>query len=220
MQVGLIGLGKMGFNLALNFKHAKHQVTAFDINKVAMENIASRGVKTANTLPELLQSLTGRRIIWIMVPAGNTIDVIINSMKKHLRPNDIIIDGGNSHFKDTIVRSRALAEIGVHFLDCGTHGGVEGALNGISAMVGGRKRIFDFCLPLFRSICVEDGYLYCGKSGSGHFTKMAYSGIPYGMMQVVTEGINEVMFPYFTESYFSKATTVWNQGSVIRSRLN
>ena len=219
MQIGLIGLGKMGYNLALNLKNKNHEVIAFDINKVAMAKIAARGVKTAPTICDLLNALNGRRIIWIMVPAGNTVDVIISNLKNHLKKNDIVIDGGNSHFKDTITRARDLRRRGVHFLDCGTSGGAEGALHGISAMVGGKKEIFDYCEPVFKSISVPDGYLHCGETGSGHFTKMAHSGIQYGMMQSVTQGI-EVLHNYCDETRFAKAAHIWSQGSVMRSWLN
>jgi len=166
MQIGLIGLGKMGYNLALNFRDKKLKVVAFDINKQAMESIAKEGVTTAPSIAELCSMLGERKVIWVMVPAGNTVDVILSNLKSHLHANDIVIDGGNSHFKDTINRGRDLEKMEVHFLDCGTSGGVEGARHGICTMIGGKKEIFEHCEPIFKAISVPNGYLYCGKTGS------------------------------------------------------
>jgi 6-phosphogluconate dehydrogenase len=218
MQIALIGLGKMGYNLALNFQRNQHEVIAFDINKAAMEKIAREGVKTGPTIAEVINTAKGRRIVWIMVPAGNTVDVILSNLKNHLKADDIVIDGGNSHFKDTVSRARDLEKIGVHFLDCGTSGGVNGALHGVCTMIGGKKEVFDYCEPLFKSISIPEGYLYCGKSGSGHFTKMVHNGIEYGMMQSIAEGM-EVLHKYGAEIDLAKVAHVWNHGSVIRSWL-
>jgi 6-phosphogluconate dehydrogenase len=218
MQIGLIGLGKMGYNLALNFKNKNHQVVAFDINKAAMEKIVKDGVTTAPSVSELTTKVSARRVIWVMVPAGNTVDVILSNLKSHLSPDDIVIDGGNSHFKDTLARGRELEKIGVHYLDCGTSGGVEGALNGVCTMIGGKKEVFDYCEPLFKSISVPNGYLYCGKLGSGHFTKMVHNGIEYGMMQAIAEGM-EVLHKYNDQIDLAAVAKVWNHGSVIRSWL-
>lgn len=218
MQIGLIGLGKMGYNLALNFKKNNHDVVAFDINKAAMEKIVKEGVTTAPSIGDLTTKVGQRRVIWIMVPAGNTIDVILSNLKGHLSPDDIVIDGGNSLYKDTINRGRDLEKIGVHYLDCGTSGGVEGALNGVCAMIGGKKEVFDYCESLFKSISVPNGYLYCGKLGSGHFTKMVHNGIEYGMMQAIAEGM-EVLHKYNDQIDLAAVAKVWNHGSVIRSWL-
>ena len=218
MQIGLIGLGKMGYNLALNFKSKGHQVVAFDVNKAAMDKIAAEGITTAPSISELPNSLQGKRVIWIMVPAGNVVDVILGNIKNHLKADDIIIDGGNSHYKDTLTRSRDLEKMGVHYLDCGTSGGVNGALHGVCTMIGGKKDVFDYCEPLFKSISVPDGYLYCGKSGSGHFTKMVHNGIEYGMMQSIAEGL-EVLHKYDSEVNLASVSKVWNHGSVVRSWL-
>ena len=218
MQIGLIGLGKMGYNLALNFKSKGHQVVAFDVNKAAMDKIATEGVTTAPSIADLTNSLQGKRIIWIMVPAGNVVDVILGNIKNYLKADDILIDGGNSHYKDTLARGRDLEKMGVHYLDCGTSGGVNGALHGVCTMIGGKKEVFDHCEPLFKSISVPNGYLYCGKSGSGHFTKMVHNGIEYGMMQSIAEGL-EVLHKYDSEVNLAAVSKVWNHGSVVRSWL-
>jgi 6-phosphogluconate dehydrogenase len=218
MQIGLIGLGKMGYNLGLNFKEKKYEVIAFDINKAAMERIGKEGVRTAPTIGDLCTSILGRKIIWIMVPAGNAIDVIISSLKGYLNPDDIVIDGGNSHYKETINRGRELEKIGVHYLDCGTSGGVDGARHGVCTMIGGEKEVFDTCEDIFKAISVPDGYLYVGKSGSGHFTKMVHNGIEYGMMQSIAEGL-EVLHHHNKDIDLSGVAKVWNHGSVIRGWL-
>lgn len=218
MQLGLIGLGKMGYNLALNFKNHGHKVTAFDVNKAAVEKIGAEGISTAPSIADLVNSLTGTRVIWLMVPAGNVVDVILNNLKNHLKAGDILIDGGNSHYKETIARARDLEKMGIHLLDCGTSGGVNGALHGVCTMIGGKKEIFDHCDSLFKSISVPNGYLYCGKSGTGHFVKMVHNGIEYGMMQSIAEGF-ELLHRYDGEMDLSAVSKVWNHGSVVRSWL-
>jgi 6-phosphogluconate dehydrogenase len=218
MQIGLIGLGKMGYNLALNLKNRGHQVVAFDLDKSTLEKISQEGVSTAATLGELVTSLSKQRVIWLMVPAGNAVDIILANLKNHLQEGDIVIDGGNSFFKDSAARGRELEKSGLHLLDCGTSGGVDGALHGVCTMIGGKKEIFDYCEPLFKSISVENGYLYCGKSGSGHFTKMVHNGIEYGMMQAIAEGF-ELLHRHDAEMDLAAISNVWNHGSVVRSWL-
>ncbi|MEJ0056662.1 MAG: NADP-dependent phosphogluconate dehydrogenase [Bacteroidota bacterium] len=220
MQIGLIGLGKMGYNLALNMTRNGHSVVAFDASKAAMERIQPEGVKTVSSLNELPAALSGlhsvkatRRVIWMMVPAGQVVDVIINNLKNYLNADDILIDGGNSFYKDSINRAKELEKMGVHLLDCGTSGGVEGALKGICTMIGGWKDAFDYCSPLFKSICVDQGFLYCGKSGSGHFVKMVHNGIEYGMMQSIAEGF-ELMNRHNPNMDLAAISNVWNHGSV------
>lgn len=218
MQIGLIGLGKMGYNLALNFKSKGHEVLAFDVSKPAMERIAAEGIKTAPSVADLADALPQRRIVWLMVPAGHAVDIILTNLKSHLKADDIVIDGGNSHYKDTLARARDLEKLGIHLLDCGTSGGVDGALHGVCTMIGGKKEVFDICEPIFKSISVTDGYLYCGKSGSGHFTKMVHNGIEYGIMQSIAEGL-EVLHRYDASVDLAAVTKVWNHGSVVRSWL-
>jgi 6-phosphogluconate dehydrogenase len=218
MQLGLIGLGKMGYNLALNFKRNGHTVVAYDTSKPAMERIQAEGISTVSSIAELIQSLPGRRVIWIMVPAGNTVDIIINNLNDYLHKDDILIDGGNSFFKDTINRSRDLERIGINLLDCGTSGGVAGALQGVCTMIGGSYEAYHYCESLFTSMSVEKGSLYCGKSGSGHFVKMVHNGIEYGMMQAIAEGF-EVMNKFDADFDLAAIAKVWNHGSVVRGWL-
>lgn len=218
MQIGLIGLGKMGFNLALNFRRNGHDVIAFDISKSAVERIKAEGIRTAATVGDLADSLTGRKVIWIMVPAGNGVDVILGNLKNHLKADDIIIDGGNSYYKETIARAADLDRSGIHLLDCGTSGSVSGALNGISATIGGFKGAYDHCAGLFQSIAQPDGVMYCGRSGNGHFVKMIHCGIEYGMMQAIAEGI-ELVNKFNPSLDMATIIKTWNNGSVIKSDL-
>ena len=218
MQIGLIGLGKMGFNLALNFRRNGHDVIAFDISKSAVERIKGEGIRTAASVGDLADSLTGRKVIWIMVPAGNGVDVILGNLKNHLKADDIIIDGGNSYYKETIARAADLDRSGIHLLDCGTSGSVSGALNGISATIGGFKGAYDHCASLFQSIAQPDGVMYCGRSGNGHFVKMIHCGIEYGMMQAIAEGI-ELVNKFNPSLDMATIIKTWNNGSVIKSDL-
>lgn len=218
MQLGLIGLGKMGHNLALNFTRNHHTVFGFDTSIAAMEKLQAAGVQTVPAMDDLIQNLPGRKIVWLMIPAGKTVDIIISHLQQILRPGDIIVDGGNSNFKDTQTRSVALESMGIHLLDCGTSGGVDGALEGVCSMIGGPKDVFNYCEPLFKSISLPNGYLYCGPSGSGHFVKMVHNGIEYGMMQSIAEGF-ELMNTFNPEFDLASIAKVWNHGSVVRSWL-
>jgi 6-phosphogluconate dehydrogenase len=218
MQIGVVGLGKMGFNLSLNLHRNFFQVVAYDINEETRAKLAHQGVFTYNSLKEMTDAQTDRKVVWLMVPSGKIVDDTIASLTGFLRKGDIIIDGGNSHYKDSVRRFDALEAQGIDFLDCGTSGGVSGALNGVCAMVGGRKEVFDYCEPVFKSIAVPDGYLYTGEAGSGHFVKMIHNGIEYGMMQAIAEGF-ELM--HHSEYKFdnSAVAKLWNNGSVIRGWL-
>lgn len=218
MQIGLIGLGKMGFNLGLNMQKHGHEVIAFDLNKQALESIGKKGVTAVNSIDELVQSLRDRKVIWLMIPAGDAVDLTIRQLVPMLRAGDIVIDGGNSNYKDTIRRASELEKHGIEFIDCGTSGGVEGALNGICAMLGGKKEAFAYCEPLVRDLAVPNGYLYCGPSGAGHFVKMIHNGIEYGMMQAIAEGF-EVLHKSEFNLDLKSVAGVWNHGSVVRSWL-
>ena len=219
MQIGLIGLGKMGYNLALNFKSKGLTVIAFDENKATLEKISTDGISTANSIDDLAERLTDKRkIIWVMVPAGSPVDTVVRQLKSYLKSGDVVIDGGNSNYKDSISRADELGQAGIHFLDCGTSGGVNGARHGVCTMIGGNKEAFDHCETIFKLISVPDGYLYCGKSGSGHFVKMVHNGIEYGMMQAVAEGM-ELLHRYDADVDLAKVAKVWNHGSVVRSWL-
>jgi len=218
MQVGIIGLGKMGFNLALNLKRNNYQVVAQDVNADFVSKIGQEGIETASTVEELSQKLNSRRVIWIMVPAGEIVDSVIVSLLPYLSKNDIIIDGGNSNYNDSKRRYAQLKEHGIDFLDCGTSGGTSGALNGACTMIGGDADVFDYVAGVFKDISVENGFLYTGAAGSGHFTKMVHNGIEYGMMQSIAEGFEVFEHSEF-DIDFQKTAKLFNHGSVVRSWL-
>jgi 6-phosphogluconate dehydrogenase len=219
MQIGIVGLGKMGFNLARNIHTHGHEVFAFDISEAAMKSVAEHGVKTVKSMDALITRLKSKkRIIWLMIPAGELVDQTINNIKTKLKAGDIIIDGGNSNYKDSIRRAKELEPLQIDLLDCGTSGGTEGALNGVCAMIGGKKEVFLHCEKLLKDISVNDGYLYCGPHGSGHFVKMIHNGIEYGMMQAIAEGF-EVMHKSELGLDLKSIAKVWNHGSVVRSWL-
>ncbi|MFN4147156.1 MAG: phosphogluconate dehydrogenase (NAD(+)-dependent, decarboxylating) [Runella sp.] len=218
MQIGFVGLGKMGFNLALNLHRHGYEVVAYDVMATNVSNIILEGITGVNSLADLCRQLSGRKVIWLMVPAGKVVDDCIEELLPHLTPNDIVIDGGNSNFNDSVRRHHYLKTKGINFLDCGTSGGVEGALHGACTMIGGDKTVFEYCESVFRDISAENGYLYAGEAGSGHFVKMVHNGIEYGMMQAIAEGF-EVMQRSDYNLDLPQVARVFNHGSVVRSWL-
>ncbi|MEN7547653.1 phosphogluconate dehydrogenase (NAD(+)-dependent, decarboxylating) [Rapidithrix thailandica] len=218
MQIGLVGLGKMGYQLTLNLLRNNHQVVAYDVEPELVESVRKEGALPANSLEELIRKLHNKRVIWLMVPAGKIVDQVLENITPHLSAGDIIIDGGNSNFKMSIERAARLEQRGIDFLDCGTSGGISGALKGACTMVGGGKSAFEYCEAIFKDISVENGYLYCGPSGSGHFVKMVHNGIEYGMMQAIAEGF-EVLEKSAFDLDLEAVAKVWNHGSVVRSWL-
>ncbi|WP_252502075.1 phosphogluconate dehydrogenase (NAD(+)-dependent, decarboxylating) [Sporosarcina sp. Marseille-Q4943] len=218
MKLAMIGLGKMGFNLALNLIDHKHEVVAYDVDRDAVEKITAQGAIAATSLEEAVQQLETPRVVWLMVPAGDVTEDILATLESLLEKGDIVIEGGNSNYKDSIRRGTKLAAKGIHFLDCGTSGGVDGARNGICTMVGGDREVFTSIEQIFKDTAVDNGYLYAGKLGSGHFLKMIHNGIEYGMMQSIAEGFDILEKSDFDYD-FEKVAKVWNNGSVIRSWL-
>ncbi|CAK6481140.1 phosphogluconate dehydrogenase (NAD(+)-dependent, decarboxylating) [Peribacillus castrilensis] len=217
MQVGLIGLGKMGLNLGKNLIDHDYEVAAFDLNVNAVEEISKYGAIETSSFKELIKILDGPRIIWIMVPHA-VVDSVINEITPYLSKGDIVIEAGNSHYKDSIRRYGQLKQVGVSFMDVGTSGGMEGARNGACYMVGGDVEVWSMVEPIFRDTAVEKGYLYAGPAGSGHFLKMVHNGIEYGMMAAIGEGFEVLEKSEFDFDY-EKVARVWNNGSVIRSWL-
>lgn len=218
MQFGIVGLGKMGYQLSLNLLDKNYDVVANDVNVEAMEKLSIDGGKTTDTIEQLVQSLEKPRTVWMMVPAGEITESVFTSILAHLEEGDRIIDGGNAHYKDSIARSKRCEEKGIYFFDCGTSGGVDGARQGACVMVGGNEKVFKEIEQLFKDLTVENGYLYTGEVGSGHFLKMVHNGIEYGMMQSIAEGFDILEKSSFNYDY-EKVAKVWNNGSVIRSWL-
>ncbi|RKQ35642.1 phosphogluconate dehydrogenase (NAD(+)-dependent, decarboxylating) [Oceanobacillus halophilus] len=218
MKLAMIGLGKMGLNLTYNLIDSGHQVVAFDLSEISMKQAEQYGATTTESISNLVQQLEAPRVIWMMVPAGNPTEKLVADLSEIIAPGDILIDGGNSNYKESIQRSQQLEAKGIHYLDVGTSGGMEGARDGACTMIGGNEKAFQHVEKLFADICVENGYLYTGKSGSGHFLKMVHNGIEYGMMQAIGEGFDILEKSEFDYDY-EKVAKLWNNGSVIRSWL-
>ncbi len=219
MKLGLIGLGRMGMNMVLHLLEKKHEVVANDRSPEPIKEIEKKGAIGAYSIKELLEKLPSRKIIWIMITAGKPIDDMIEALLPGLKKGDIIIDGGNSFFKDSIRRYEMLKKRGVHFLDCGTSGGISGARHGACMMVGGDKKIFKEVEVLFKDMSVKDGYGYMGESGSGHFVKMVHNGIEYGMMGAIAEGMNAIKEQSRFKTNLNEVAKVYSHGSIIESRL-
>lgn len=218
MEIAVIGLGKMGLNIACNLKKHNYDVIGFDVSSQAKENAEKSGIKTADNLEKMIASFNGKRVIWSMLPAGDITESVLNQLLEMLSSDDIVIEGGNSNFKDSIRRAKSFKEKGIYYFDCGTSGGISGARSGACTMIGGDPEVFKEIEPIFKAISVEKGYLYTGKSGSGHFLKMVHNGIEYGMMQAIGEGFQIVEESEFDYDLVDVAR-VWNNGSVIRGWL-
>lgn len=195
-----------------------HEAVVFDVNTSAVKKAAEVGAIETASLQQLVQTLQAPRVIWMMVPAGDLTEDVIRQVSEWLSAGDILIHGGNSNYKDTIRRAETLAAYGVHYLDVGTSGGTSGAREEACTMIGGNKAAFDSVEQLFRDICVDNGYLHAGESGSGHFLKMVHNGVEYGMMQAIAEGFELLEKSSFDFDH-EKVARVWNNGSVIRSWL-
>jgi 6-phosphogluconate dehydrogenase len=218
MKLGFIGLGKMGFNMVQRLLKDKHQVIAWTRTENTVKQIVDKGAIGAASIEDMVNKLDGRKTIWLMVPSGKPVDDNLDILLKLLKEDDIIIDGGNSYWKETQRRSKKASHKGIHFIDCGTSGGVWGLTEGYCLMYGGEKRSSDYCEPIFKSLAPVNGYLYCGESGAGHFVKMVHNGIEYGMMQAFAEGF-EIMKKSEFDIDLTKVSKVWQHGSVVRSWL-
>lgn len=218
MKIGFVGLGKMGSNMVRRLLGAGHEVVVFDRSDEIINTMASLGATPSFSLEEMVSKLEGRRVIWLMVPSGKPVDDTMDQLLPKMKKDDIIIDGGNSNYKQTIARAEKAAIHDIHLLDCGTSGGVWGLENGYSLMSGGNREASEYALPLFKSLAPAGGYTYCGESGSGHFVKMIHNGIEYGMMQSFAEG-----FEIMEKSPFNLDLTAiasgWQYGSVVKSWL-
>lgn len=218
MKVGMIGLGKMGLNLALNLHTNNVAVAGFDVSPQARERAAEKGLPVAGSIENLLEELEEKKIVFLSVPAGEITNALVETVSELLNPGDILIDGGNSFYKESIANYEFAKERGIGFLDCGTSGGMEGAENGACLMIGGNAEVFNEAEEIFKTLACDQGYLYTGKAGSGHYLKMVHNGIEYGMMQAIGEGF-DILKASSYEFDYEKVASVWNHGSVIRSWL-
>jgi 6-phosphogluconate dehydrogenase len=245
MQLGMIGLGRMGGNMVRRLMRGGHECFVFDLNAESVKQLESEGATGARTIEDLVEKLRKPRAIWVMVPAGAPAEKTIDTLSKFMSGGDIIIDGGNSYFKDDVRRAKALDEKGIHYVDVGTSGGIWGAERGYCLMVGGEKEVFDHLEPIFKTLApgrgdiprtpgrenapsaAEEGYIYCGPAGAGHFVKMVHNGIEYGLMQAYAEGFDimrnanskELPADYRYNLDLAEIAEVWRRGSVVGSWL-
>ena len=218
MKIRLIGLGKMGENIALNLIDNKHTVYGFDVEESVRTRLKDSKIDIKNSYSELLNREGNEKlVVWLLVP-NQVVDLVIEEVLPHLQKGDIIIDGGNSNFNLSMKRHDELLKQGIDFVDVGTSGGTEGARNGACLMVGGKEEVVKELEQVFIDVSTKDGYGYFGKAGSGHFVKMVHNGIEYGMMQAIGEGLELIDKTEFDIDY-EKLTKVWNHGSIIESAL-
>ncbi|MEZ4258645.1 MAG: decarboxylating 6-phosphogluconate dehydrogenase [Polyangiaceae bacterium] len=218
MQIAIVGLGKMGGNMVKRLLGGKHDVVAYDRDPAVVASLVKEGATGASSLADLVSKLSGPRAVWVMVPAGDPTEATIKELSTLLSADDIVIDGGNSNFHDSVRRAASLAEKKIRFLDAGTSGGVWGLEVGYCLMVGGDKSAYEHVLPALTTLAPKDGLGYFGKAGAGHFCKMVHNGVEYAMMQSYAEGFELLKASEF--GYDLRAvTSVWNHGSVIRSWL-
>jgi 6-phosphogluconate dehydrogenase len=218
MQLGFVGLGKMGLNMVTRLARGGHEVVAFDRSPAAVAQAAAAGLRGVDSLAALVAGLTPPRAIWVMVPAGTATESTVEGLGALLSENDVIIDGGNTHFLDDVRRANALAARGIHYVDVGTSGGVWGLTEGYCLMIGGGSDACRRLEPVFSTLAPPDGYLRVGEHGAGHYVKMVHNGIEYGLMQAYAEGFSLMdasQYPLDLQAIAS----LWLKGSVVRSWL-
>jgi 6-phosphogluconate dehydrogenase len=221
MQLAMIGLGRMGGNMTERLLRGGHSVVAYARDQAAVQRYAKLGAVGASSLSDVVSKLKAPRVLWIMVPAGDPTDQVIRELQTMLSEGDIIIDGGNSNFRDTMRRARDLETRGIQFIDSGTSGGIWGLENGYCLMIGGEKRAVLRCEPIFKTLAPPNGCAHVGPSGAGHYVKMVHNGIEYGMLQAYAEGY-EILHASrdFPELDLHQIAGLWQHGSVVRSWLN
>jgi len=218
MDIGFMGLGRMGENMVRRLVRGGHRVVAWNRSRPKIDEVAAEGAIPAYTIEDLVKQLGPRRVLWMMVPAGDPVDDLIKQLTPLIDKSDVLIDGGNTNFRDTIRRYNALKEQGFDFLDVGTSGGIWGLKVGYCMMIGGDEEAFGYVEPLIKTLAPENGYIHAGPSGAGHFTKMVHNGIEYGMLQAYGEGFEIIRKSQYNVDLHKLAQT-WNQGSVVRSWL-
>ena len=221
MEIGLIGLGKMGGFMAERLRLSGHKVVGFDFNAQVVDQLTAAGSVGVHSLEDMVKNLTAPRAIWIMVPAGDPVDQTIAKLEPLMAKGDVFIDGGNSNYKDSQRRHAAAAAKGFHFVDAGTSGGVWGLKEGYSLMIGGDKEAVEYLTPIFEALApsATEGWGHVGPSGSGHFVKMIHNGIEYGLMEAYAEGFSILKAKRELGLDLEQISTIWQKGSVVRSWL-
>jgi 6-phosphogluconate dehydrogenase len=221
MELGIIGLGRMGSNMAERLARSGLRVVGYARHAETVNKVVEKGVVGAYSLEELVQKLNTPRIIWIMIPAGELVDEVIQKLAPMLAKGDILVDGGNSNYKDSVRRASELSEKGINFVDVGTSGGIWGGQEGYCLMIGGRKETVEILTPIFRALAPEPdkGWGHVGPNGAGHFVKMVHNGIEYGLMEAFGEGFTILKKKKEFNLDLKRVSEIWRHGSVIRSWL-
>ena len=221
MELGMIGLGRMGGNMALRLSKGGHDVVGYDPNQQVVEEYVKQGISGASSLEDLVGKLSAPRAVWSMVPSGEVTEATVNRLSELLSPGDTVIDGGNSYYKDSVRRAAVLKEKGIYFLDSGTSGGIWGVTEGYSLMVGGDPAAFSRLEPIMQTLApaADKGYGRVGPAGAGHFVKMVHNGIEYGMMQAYAEGFEIMEAKKEFDLDMAGIAEIWRYGSVVRSWL-
>jgi 6-phosphogluconate dehydrogenase len=219
VRLGMIGLGRMGANMTRRLLEGGHEVVAFDLSEPARAGVAAHGAGTAATLEELVGALQAPRVAWVMVPAGAPTDQTIDTLAGLMEAGDVIVDGGNSFYKDGQAAAARLSGRGIHFVDAGVSGGVWGLENGYCMMVGGDQEAVAVVEPAFRTLAPQDGYAHVGPVGAGHYVKMVHNGIEYGMIQAYGEGFELMHAAEEFDLDLHEIASIWRYGSVVRSWL-
>ena len=221
MELAMIGLGKMGGNMVSRLLAGGHRVVAYDVSPDAVRKAVESGAEAAGSLAAAVQKLTAPRMFWVMVPSGAVTENTIQTLAQLVSPGDVIIDGGNSYYKDSLRRAAELAGKGIHFVDVGTSGGVWGLKEGYSLMIGGDANVVESLAPIFKTLApaADKGWGRVGPAGSGHFTKMVHNGIEYGLMQAYAEGFEIMHAKKEFDLDLHQVSEIWRYGSVVRSWL-
>lgn len=220
MKLAMIGLGRMGGNMTERLIRNGHEVVVYDRSPEAVSKYTGLGAKPARDPADILSQLKSPRVVWIMVPAGKPVDDTIAALLPGMTAGDVIIDGGNSNFHDSMRRAAELREKGIEFIDSGTSGGIWGLANGYCLMIGASENAFNTCEPIFKSLAPADGYAHVGPPGSGHYVKMIHNGIEYGLLQAYAEGYEILNASRDFKLDLHQIASVWNHGSVVRSWIN
>jgi len=220
MKIGMVGLGRMGMNMARRLLRGGHQVAAWNRSLDKTAELGREGGEVCHTLAELVEKLPDRKVVWLMLPAGPVVEACLAELRNLLPAGALIVEGGNSFYKDDLRRAAELAGSGLSYVDAGVSGGIWGLEKGYCTMVGGAESDFAHLEPVLRTLAPPGGYLHCGPVGAGHFVKMIHNGIEYGMMQAYAEGFALLeASPYGQGLDYAELSRLWNQGSVVRSWL-
>jgi 6-phosphogluconate dehydrogenase len=220
MRLAMIGLGRMGGNMSERLMKGGHEVVVFDRSLEAIAKYAALGAVASSSAADAAGKMSAPRVVWIMVPAGKPVDDTIASLLPVLKKGDVVIDGGNSNFHDSMRRAADLKTKGIEFIDSGTSGGIWGLANGYCLMIGASDAAFKLCEPIFKTLAPKDGYAHVGPPGAGHYVKMIHNGIEYGMLQAYAEGYEILNCSTNFKLDLHQIASVWNNGSVVRSWIN